>query len=313
MITSETLSQLKHVQTLGAHDSPNALVGALSKIELSADGLIMMTLAYKELRVWDVRSGAILFSRDGYVNDVALHPDGEWIAVVENNYDNLIHIVDIKTGEVIYKLIDDPVRLSHLTISPDGTQLAYVLHDERQVIRVNIADWQIIKKRKLRYHIASVSFNDDCTRFAVSCLQERNPRQGTHVRETHIWELPSGKQHTIQDKGHGNTTLAPNGQVIVINGHLYQVESGQPQHEIGYGVTRFTADSQIALNYEYDQLRFHDMNTGDPIHTLPAHKPYIGAFAINRDSNVLAVNSGGSMPGGRPIPSNGVTLWQVDE
>jgi WD40 repeat protein/Flp pilus assembly protein TadD len=85
-----------------------------------------------ELRLWDTRTGRLLFPpipHTNYVSAIAFHPDGKLVA--SGDYSGLVRTWDISTGREIGRPLPQGEIVMSLSFSPDGKRLAVGLARDR--------------------------------------------------------------------------------------------------------------------------------------------------------------------------------------
>jgi WD40 repeat protein len=100
----------------------------ISDIKLSPDGKYLASASWdKTVRIWDVNTGQCIdrIYFDQNPNALAFSPDGKYLAVAENQYlqKNIIEIMDIWTGNKIYKMEQEEYWGKYIEFSKDGHTL----------------------------------------------------------------------------------------------------------------------------------------------------------------------------------------------
>ncbi len=177
--TGKTLRTLPHESRVGA-------------VTLSPDGRQLVT-ASRQLRLWDVQTGAELWSRRYHEADPrnpVFSPDGKTIATAVG--DDNICLVDASNGELLGSLLSDQGRGEFLAFSPDGNTLAagvdrpsiVTLWDARTHQELCVLEADLIS-------LLAVAFSPDGKRLVAAGQAPGRPRASLGTGRVVEWVLGS--------------------------------------------------------------------------------------------------------------------------
>jgi WD40 repeat protein len=194
-------------------DSEFRAFGALA---LSPDGKTLVTQRrYKSqtLLLWDVSAGKQLrrLTFGGKIvpqRGLAFSPDGQRLALVFAEGRSLqTHLVDLASGQVLRRLVDQPDRNINPRFSPDGKTL-FTRHSRTQQIRL----WEVASGKERRR-----SGPDQRVRGTLSPNGKivASASRDTSIR---VWEVATGKE-LRRFQGHAGRVLtlqfSPDGRALV--------------------------------------------------------------------------------------------------
>jgi WD40 repeat protein len=226
-----------------------------------------------------------LIGHGGWVQAVALTPDGQW--VVSASDDGSLKVWDLDTGAELRTLSSPTSPVNAVAVMPDGRRA--VSGSEDGTLRI----WNLeegIQQRTLACHagpVYSVALTPDGQR-AISTSRDRNLK---------VWDLSRGTElltltgHTDWVRG---VTVSSDGRVAVSASEdrtlrVWNLASGCALHTLtghqGWvdGVA-VTGDGQRAVSASADgTLRVWDVNNRTTLHTLADHSGPVSAVAVTPD------------------------------
>ena len=199
-------------------------------IAVSPDGLTVVTVEGKTVRIWDAASGkprgALLEGHTGWVNSVAFSPDGRRVV-----YGGLVNTVRIWDAA---KRRGAPLEghtgwVSSLAFSPDGRSV--VSGSEDKTVRIWDAASGKPRGAPLEGHtdsVSSVAFSPD----------GRSVVSGSRDNTVRIWDAASGKPRGVPFEGHtggvNSVAFSPDGRSVVSGSgdktvRIWDAASGKPR------------------------------------------------------------------------------------
>ena len=104
-------------------------VHSTGNVSSTANGLCAFWLSNK-VELWNYKTGQLLNTLSiGSIEVMALSPDGTLLAGMKDDYREVIHLWDTKTGQAVRSLSTEQGMVSGLAFSPDGGTLASASHD----------------------------------------------------------------------------------------------------------------------------------------------------------------------------------------
>jgi hypothetical protein len=312
-ITRANLSQLREIGGFGEAGSEHALSAMLNEISLSHDGSRLLTRGFAELAVWEVEAGTPLFRQPVISLRAALSPDGAHVATL-TELQQTIDLLDATTGVKRHTLTPDARMFTPtLTFSPDGRWLAVATFFPSQVLIYSVPDWSLAYTLPMTLFVSGMAFSSDSRLIAVSCSQEVNPMRSEYKYETRIIALPGGEEKALLEVGGEYVSLPPDGGQVIVNSHLYSLADGrQIGDQIGMFHVRFSADAGMVVSAIQARVLWIDIQSRQGLAQIVGLEPYVSAWALSGDGGLLAVSSGGSLPGARSansLPHRGVRLY----
>lgn len=248
----------------------------ITSLAVSRDGTFALAAGgpgpWESIRRFDLRDGRRVMAlpkRYYEVEAVAIAPDGKTFATKQALK---LVIYDAKTGEELASLQAAQANsrgvTNWITYSPDGSMLALApLGNE--IVFVDVATREIIRKISRRYSLASGAFTPDGKHFAAGGYDHDEDRN----YYIWLWEVSTGKEVRKFNNGkHGLRTLAisPDGKTLAAGGmdgrvRLWDMATGQFQHEFSDGGPQiwsmaFSPDGQT-LAAAGDTIHLYDLST----------------------------------------------------
>jgi WD40 repeat protein/DNA-directed RNA polymerase subunit RPC12/RpoP len=234
-----------------------------------------------------------LTGHEGWVNSVAVSPDGKWAASGSSN--KTVKIWDLENGECRATLVGHTNEVRSITITPDGKRILSGSADN--TVRV----WDAGSGRevaKLEGHTNSI--------WTVVALQDNSRAlSGGFDNTLRLWDLASGKcLKTIEcwtneaDDVFGIDVNPAGTQAL--SGHrdgsvrLWNIETGEcmatltGHSRIVYSV-QITPDGRFAVSGSDDKtVKVWDLEAGTCVGTLEGHSNPVMSVAISPDGALIA-------------------------
>jgi WD40 repeat protein/transcriptional regulator with XRE-family HTH domain len=274
----------------------------VSVLAFSRQGLLA-TLPYGEnIKVWDVYSGKLLKTIQGYsrlIGGNAFSQDGKLL--VEGDANGVVRIFDVVENRYLTTFKGHAGPIWCVEFSPDGNSFA-TCADDRIVKLWNARDFQCLKTFTGHTgYLWALAFSPDGSLLASA----------GHSRTIKIWETnldsSTAPYKELESPDGENWSLAfnPAGKILASgheNGkvHLMSVDTGQllasfDHGSIFVGALRFCADGNTLLSSSNQQLlKRWDVTTGACLQALPAQA--VGnrnrGVAIGEDGKLIVTGSG---------------------
>jgi len=236
-----------------------------------------------------------LTGHKGWVQSVAVSPDGKWAA--SGSTDKTVKIWDLETGECRATLKGHTDEVKSVAITPDGGRILSGSNDN--TIRV----WEpkegkcLIRWTASKYFVLSVSIFPDSQR-VLSSGAYQDP-------SLKVWDLTTGTRLQTLDlpAGEGNaewsTAIARNGKIAVSSGgvnlvRLWNLETGEclatlTGHSKDVTSVQITPDGQFAVSGSDDHtVKVWDLEAKTCVGTLEGHQDVVESVAISPEGTLIA-------------------------
>lgn len=229
----------------------------------------------------------------GWVNSVAVSPDGMW--VTSGSHDKTVKIWDVKTGACWKTLIGHTDKVQSVAITPDGTRILSGSFDG--TVRV----WDLGSGRgvaKFESHIKNI--------WTVVALRDNlRALSGGFDKSLKLWDLASAEcLKTIVCGTTGSddvfsSAVNPEG-TLALSGHrdgrvrLWNIETGEclamlKGHSSNVYSVQITSDERFAVSGSRDEtVKVWDLEAGNCVGTLEGHQSDVHSIAISIDGSVIA-------------------------
>jgi WD40 repeat protein len=315
-ITSGNVQQMQQLNVLGGAQSAHPYSDAISGMTVSEGGQYVAAYTWKALHLWDTAAQRLLWHSAVECSQAAFSPDASALAVILYGRPNQVLLLDARSGETVRVLSGPQETLfGTLAFSPDGRLLAYTtIRPTPRLALFNTQNWQIIHAADLSIGSWALSFTADSQQLMVSCAQEINP-YGEYARATLLMDLATMRHETLA-VGDNPAAITPDGSRLIVGHQIVDRSAGQPLHrfEGSFKTPSFSADGSLFLVANHARLTWRAVRDGQAFHTLPVlFRPFIHAYALNRQATLCAITSGGLMPGARQPGDahSGILLWGV--
>lgn len=168
----------------------NAIAGGTVALAFSRDGALIATAdADTAVRVYDARSGKVVSeNRDFLLEPLALDFNSDGRQVVAAGGDKILIFIDAASGKTIRRLqkTDEPVSVSSLKVSPDGSLVAAVIMKAENMTQpAPVVMWDVSSgQQKSQWMPTSLALAIDWTR------EGRLISAGADSDFLHIWRVP---------------------------------------------------------------------------------------------------------------------------
>ncbi len=276
----------------------NGHKGEVVSVEYSADGTQLMTRSDDNtVRLWDARHGGELTAfhpREGKLFAARYFNSGR-AAAVSVSADWVVHFWDVRTGEEMSTLKLNPVVVSAVGLSPEGTRVLVGSFDGT-VQLFNF--WSKQELAVLRGHqtlVRAVSFSADGTRIVT----------GSEDYTARIWAATNGKELAVlrgHSKGVLSARFSPDGTLIATGSvdHLARVwhaeiGHGAPmarKHDMTVQGIRFSRDGSRMITASLDKTaRIWSTQSGREIAMLRGHEAPLNSADFSADGTEAITTS----------------------
>jgi WD40 repeat protein len=275
-----------------------AVPSPVSSVKFSPQGNVLAVGGYREIRLIDPASDAVLASLPGhadYVRSIAFSPDGKMIAGAGGGpqRDGEIKIWDARSHQLLKTMRGHKDCIYSVAWSPDGKLLASGSYDRA----VKLWDAATGKEvRNLQDHIDAVfavAFSPDGKRLA-SASQDRTVK---------IWDVATGRRlYTLSDASDGLTSVAysPSGDRVAAVGYdktIYVWRLAEDDGHLGQSliadqdsllVLVWSPDGKVIVTSSSDgSIRFRDTKL-DLMGVIDRQSDWVEALAMSPDGKWLA-------------------------
>ena len=284
----------------------------LSVLAFAQHGLLATQSLGENVRLWDVHSGKLLRTIQGYsrlIASNAFSPDGKLL--VQGDANGMVRLYDVAGNRYLTTFQAHSGLISCVRFSPDGRSFASCA-DDRVVRLWDTGSYQCLKTFTLNTSdLWAIAFSPDGSLLATSGV----------IRKIDLWDTrPDGptavlKELLSPDDEIWSLAFDPTGKILACgyeNGmvHLFNVETGRLLASFEHGsikvvALRFSSNGKILVSSSYhDLLKWWDLATGVCLQTL--HEEAAG----NRNSDVAIGRDGLIVVTGSAEPD--IVLWRTD-
>lgn len=239
-----------------------------------------------------------LTGHTGWVNSVAVSPDGTWAASGAgnpSNPDSMVKIWDLETGQCRTTLKGHTDQVRSVAITPDGKRILSGSFDKS--VRV----WDAGSGRE----VAKLVGHTNGVWSVVALRDNARALSGGFDKTLRLWELASGKCLKMIECGTDwgddvfGSAVNPAG-THALSGHrdgrvrLWNLETGQclatlkGHSGLVYSV-QITLDGRFAVSGSDDKtVKLWDLEAGTCVGTLEGHQKVVQSVAISPDGTLIA-------------------------
>ena len=275
----------------------------ISGMRFSPDGKTLATWAFGFIQLWDVGTGVIDKTLNGYergvVSDIAFNPDGKIFASAMGN--GTISLSHTQTGELHRILMGHKDFVLSVAFSPDGKTLTSGGFDG------TLRWWDLETGECRNTHTEHYNSN-----FNVSYSPDGKTITSTIGNDTiSLWNAQTGMllhslklqlTNTINTDTINSVSFSPDGKMLVGGGygrkiHLWDVETGERQNALNghdtIGCVASSADGKILANASWDNntIRLLNTETGSIRHTFEEHTDGVNSVVFSSDGKTLVSGS----------------------
>jgi WD40 repeat protein/DNA-directed RNA polymerase specialized sigma24 family protein len=197
---------------------------------------------------------AVLDYPGNFVNNFALSPDGQWLAIAGE--DRTVWIQHLSTQQVVHRLAGHEQEISNVVFSPDGKYLAS--GDKQGKINIWKLDWESEETLKATYRktliqpgwVTHLDFSADGNILASSSF----------TGLLRLWRLPNGE--LLETPPAGRFDFMPNG-VFLFDGRILVAGSSSGLIHVWRGPENISTPS-FFFRSEMDELDYIPTSQVDP-------------------------------------------------
>ena len=224
------------------------------------------------IKLWDVRTGEIKHTLDGYHNygykNLAFSPDGNTLA---SGNSNAIKLWDVRTGEIKREITGhtDWRLVDSLAFSPDGQTLA----SGSRAGPVGL--WDVATGERKHELIGPEFIRHTSAVDSLAFSPDGQTLASGSKNVFYLWDVATGERK--QGRYGYYLVFSPDGQTFASSGgrsyiDLRDVATGELKHKIRVfaGGVAFSSDGQTLASYAGGGINFWDVATGEEKHTHKA-------------------------------------------
>ena len=264
----------------------------ISQIQFSPNGKIILTRSEDETaKLWDERTGMLLFTFENIGRSVEFSPDGKYLAAEYKL--GSIGIWETTTGQLVSELEVDPGNtIQTIHYSPDGKK---ILASHKNICKI----WDIEKKE----WVQTLTAHNDLIMCAAFSPDGKSILTGSGDKTAMIWDVISGKLlHTL--KGHmeyidqvgycnnGNIAFTVSWDETIM---LWNVSNGKLLHVLHGTVSAenkiFGLGDSTIVTVSTDSIKVWNMFTGKLSMLLLGHKEQILNTIYSPDKKIILSTS----------------------
>jgi WD40 repeat protein/uncharacterized caspase-like protein len=256
----------------------------------SADGRVISGSDQRTIQVWDVATGELLSTFNGY--PVVFSPTGR--TLLAGSRDKTLNLWDVATGELLRSFEPYSEFVSSLAFSRNGR---FALSGGGQTLKL----WDVAKGKLLHTFeghsglINSVAFSPD-GRTALSSSMDKTLK---------LWDVATGKPlRTFEGQSEvvASAVFSPDGHFLLSGSYgktikLWDVGTGKllrsfERNSEAVTTVAVSPKGRTAVSASYDKtLRLWDAATGKLLRTLVGHAHIVTSAAFSPDGHTLVSGS----------------------
>jgi WD40 repeat protein len=267
--------------------------GIVTAAGFSPDGARIVTSGGDSMaRVWDAKTGAMLFELRGHRNWVlcaSFSNDGNLI--LTSSWDKTAMIWDASTGKPLTQLKGHDDRLVYAFFSPDARRVVTGSYDKTARIWDTKTGKELVKLKGHTDRVVGVAYSPDGSRVATASFDQT----------ARIWDAKTGKElHKIQEGAfrYFFISFSPDSSRVITGSEdstarVWDVKSGKEvqrlAHHLGWVVfAAYSPDGKRITTSSADKTAIiWDAATVQPILTLPEQKDRINTAYLSPDGSRL--------------------------
>lgn len=228
-----------------------------------------------------------------FVNSVAYHPDGHFIA--SGAKDHTVRIWDVQTGQLMHCLTEHEKPVNSVVYSPDGRFLASASNDK--TIRIWDAQTNQLVHCLLGHEaeVMCATYSPD-GQFLASGADDKTVRIWDTKTGTFLRALV-GHKHWVN-----SVAYSPDGQFLATGSRdktvcIWNAQTGElihsmPGHKHWVVSVAYSPDGKFLASGSWDNtIRIWNPQTGQLAHALPGHESCVASVAYSPDGRFLASGS----------------------
>jgi WD40 repeat protein len=287
--TGRQLQRLHHV----------SLPQSVDTVLFSTDGKRLATVSKESHRfwVWDVASGTPQLEQYLLWDPEKLSFSGELLRAAFG-WHHTVKVLDLATGKPLSDFQLEEEGLKTLALSPDGTRVATLSHQEKRLQVWDVATSKVLLRHESPEPFTRLTFTPDGHRLVLSGFPDLS---------IHVWDIsaqcelqrlqPVAKEYAPDGSSDVKVMLSADGQWLATFGHVWELTQARPILQLPNGL-RFadafalSADgslfaASVTGGVEDSYVRVWNVRTGRELPALP-YKGWSSALAFSPDGRLLA-------------------------
>lgn len=208
---------------------------SLSKVALSADGQVLMTVGSSQAELWDPQTGERLRELPSWLGRASLAADGRRLATFDASLMGpSVKVVDTQSGQVVRRWPQEGYSLVQLALGPQGNVLAVAAKSGDVELRDVSGEGPARRLRGMEGEISALAFSPTSAELLAGSGSKGQLR---------LWQTARGEGKRLEAGDETVTSLAfsPKGRRLVAGGADGMVRIYDPSHQAPTPLATFEA------------------------------------------------------------------------